>query len=385
MADPKNLCSAKGSAPPWRTEALLAAGFLAGSLTTRLRNPRLALLLAAGALAWRALSPGPRARTAPEPILALPGPSEPEIDLAPVCEAIEPFAPALQLETVPFMPEPLSMTFPPAPEVAASHFSASGPIEDALHAEHTEATGCDAWILGLEPLPVVEDLPEEPTTLLAGPGPATPAVQEHRPVIAEGAPLPDMIEITIEPSAEGLSMIQSFSQTLPLVVNEGPVETTVPAPEPVIAQVVPVSVPETDHELTLLTELLEATTLSQPAPPLPVTEPEVQPAPVAMTPFVISPPEPAAVSQWELPAADEAPLTLRPMPRTIKWGSSPEAAFKPRQNPPQLTPETAVAEEKAAENTATAVLNTSRHIVPRAPASAANAGDHQKSWLTWWK
>ena len=244
------------------------------------------------------------------------------------------------------------------------------PVASTRDEEAPTAPNCDAWILGLAPMPVVEELPP--------PTPMAPTIQEHRPVIAEGAPLPDMIEITLEPSPEGFQVaLANLNQEVqPLFVNEGPVQfesltaqtsepsVTLPSLENVVLEPVPepptperMEVPEylspepmvravlpPPVELPLVTPLhaheWNEPTISSPPPSPAVSQfppPPVQPSIPVHMPMVatfphVAPAPPAHAKTVLPPPVYHRPVAAGPsvLPNPLQWPA-------PQQSPPQST------------------------------------------------
>ena len=415
----------------WSAEALLAAGIVAGTVIARSRNPRLTLLLAAGALAWRALKPKQR----PAPMLSL---LDERVVAEPLMPALEATSAAVIVGAAPHrcVVEAVSpvMEMAPVEEKKVEVIAEPAEALDVANAlvptlpDVVEAQGQapyeakdGAWILGLEPVPVVEELPEPP-----------PIVQEHRPIIAEGAPLPDMIEITLEPAPSGLQLAATpvSDEAQPLFVNEGPVVLPAQAEhleEPLVLCSVPVATAEIPADLhpvaapVLVPEpVVEAkqellppepvVVVSAPAPQFPfgplalpsrktvLPPPVYAPAPVAASdpfPFV-QPALPTVQKTQEMLVAEKAKeadeaakiwasyeaqtpshaserITLRPMPRTMPSSGSGDLTLAPRKNAVfgQPLPLASTDEQP-------------RRMVPHAPVAEANEGD-SKSWLNFWK
>lgn len=393
----KHRPASEGGTISWSAEAVLAAGIVAGSVITRLRNPKAALLIAAGALVWRAMKPRqwpaprlapPRERVPEEPLTIVQTdpafgvqPSAPVIEATTVAEPVSPVVPAFaEAEAVPEVVTGVNrdtMALPPALD-----FNLLAIEEDfkALSDSLQSTAGDDAWILGLEPMPVVEELPAH--------GAFTEAVitghqvHEHRPMIAEGAPLPDMIEISVEPALQGLQMAMSPSslERRPQKVNEGPmmpptVEPAAVSPEvleeaPLIA---PASIETGALELfggflaAASVDHLVASAASAPAAD------ETAKRAMEWASFEVQPPE----------ARDE-PLTLRPMPRTTSNNHGGEAVINAKRNAVFGMPLPLASVAKAGEEAVAPAPEQPRRIVPHAPVSTS-ADDPQKSWLTWWK
>jgi len=394
---------------------VLAAGIVAGAVLSRVRNPRAALLLAAGTLAWRAIKPKqwpapllslPRERMREEPVTVI-QPEAPVIEVTTSDEPtpatvapVEPVVVVVAKEPVFEIAEPVVAAAEPEPEAVTrlnEDAMALPPVLNLLAIEEDfkalseglqSPAGDDAWILGLEPMPVVEELPAPIAFTEAVL--AAPLVHEHRPMIAEGAPLPDMIEISLEPAPEGLQMAMAPSplEPRPPVVNEGPIAHS--AVEPVVAAhampeeaplIAPASIQTGALELfggflaaasvDHLVASVPPVTASMPAPAVP--EPVKQPREWAS--FEVQPPP---------PEVKDEPLTLRPMPRTASNVSGGATMVSPKRNVVFGLPLPQASLAKAAEEEPAPEPEQPRRIVPHAPASTS-AEDPQKSWLTWWK
>lgn len=358
---------------------MLAAGLVAGSVIARMRNPRLAMLVAAGALVWRSMKP----RHRPAPVTTLPeGPRDvrPLLDVIDADPEEEVLAAAEKDKVVQEphrvfeekrgVPEPA-----PPPAVAAQEMEvltqpvaaleepwipappAMSAIEEDSQAHAAPSIRCDAWILGLEPLPVVEEMP----------GPfefhSAPLVREHKPSVAEGAPLPDMIEIAVEPAPAGLQMSMA---PVPVeagahVVNEGPVEPALPPAAPALVVEPPLAALVAEDPAAPLVEELPA---SVPAPvlvdhaaplvaaTLPVTAPLTRTVPQPLVPL-ISPDatmmeffgrllDPALFPHTDKPAAEivaDVPPAVEAQPPELKEVlPAPEPAAFVAAGPPMAAP-----------------------------------------------
>ena len=381
MDDSKKSLSTESGTVSWSAEAVLAAGLVAGSLISRMRNPRMALLVAAGALAWRAFKP----RQRPAPMLAL-------------AQERMPVAPVMPLETSPSgqiieATESVEMEEPAVATTAQEEAMALPPMmdlhsfeitreDDVAHDASLPAGTCDAWILGLEPLPVVEELPAHTGFV---PAFVSATVQEHKPVIAEGAPLPDMIEISVEPAPASLQISMTPSPVEPrlMVVNEGPVGAP-PAPavtwaEPVVASAAPVEghvAPQMTLEASVL-ELFASVPSAQTAGVPAVSDPKADlSAKRAM--------EWASLEVTPPPPEPPEPITLRPMPRIMPNTAGGETTVSPKRHAVfgMPLPHASVAEMN--EVTPAPAKELPRRIIPHAPVTT-HADDQQKSWLNWWK
>ena len=347
-----------------------------------------------------ALAPAP---VAVEEVASLPVPL--------VVEAIAP-APAVPLVVEAVAPAPAPIAVEPelviqqevetpmdfAPEVMARQPEMVPEIPDGDPKSSLSIQG-NAWILGLEPVPVVEVLPEEPV-YAAVPTNET-VILEHRPQIAEGAPLPDMIEISLEPAAAGLqvTMAPVPEEPRPVLVNEGPVPAvqTEVAHEPIelppaVVAAEPAAVPAPVPTVPLLVQ--QATGLefysdlvghpaktrplvpNKPVAPLPV-------APAAMSAEALAAQAAEAARVWasfEVQPASNASerITLRPLPRTC----ASDHSLPPRRTAQFGQPLSSTMPKESV--TGGLDPEKPRRILPQAPVSGPLPTD-QKSWLNFWK
>ncbi|MDB6073173.1 MAG: hypothetical protein JWO89_813, partial [Verrucomicrobiaceae bacterium] len=314
---------------------------------------------------------------------------DPQLAIAPIVETME--SPFVEQVTMPIgeaislpLIEPLAELAPAAglPEDAM----ALPPVMDlnllAIESDFealSEGNGGDAWILGLEPLPVVEELPM--SAALAASITFDPVVHEHRPVIAEGAPLPDMIEISVEPAPQGLQMAMTPFSAEPrmAMVNEGPIEPVRGKPvvtADIVAPFIPDEAPLVIHSpveagaLKLFEGFAPAASVDHLAAIAAAAE-KLRPISEGAS-FEVSKPQPES----------SEPITLRPMPRVMASPNG-ESLVSAKRNAVFGMP-LPLASVKSVPNEEVPAPEPPRRIIPHAPASTA-PDDQQKSWLNWWK
>ena len=214
----------------WGTEALLAAGFVVGCLVGRTRLAKASLLMLAGGVAWELLRPKHQAHSIPDdapseappmseapPIITDTTAEEPvhHMPLAPLADAFTNFEPVFAepasadsvppSETSAQSPEPMQAQAEQAPEVivqpqepVVTYVTPDSERVDMPKFSHSEAVtvpiqldqaASAAWLLGLEPMPLVEDEPAWRRPLLAG------IQSAFETVPASEATIPDEIEI----------------------------------------------------------------------------------------------------------------------------------------------------------------------------------------------
>lgn len=192
----------------------------------------------------------------------------------------------------------------------------------------------DAWLLGLEPLPVIH------------PEPVWPQRYSH---LAEGAVLPDEIEIEIsapvlaEAAAGGLDPeLSSPSRSL---LN-------------------PLFAVRADSEFDHVAD-------SGPIVPQPAMPPSI-PVPVAVhSPAPVAPSVPSPISIKPIQPMLGA---MASMPRSITWLDG-ELSRKPH----------VAARSEPAELVGATAQPAHRRIIPRAPTTSEGISANKKAWLNWWK